>query len=142
MCEYVWNLDHVEQVAVVLFNDMESSILRSMRVKCVQLSLLLLNYYVQSCRVRIFEAQCFQISSVADWIMCVLDYYLCQGLWFFFVFFFSKENVTNEEILSAYNFKDEYVATCMRVKDCLSRPVLQTLAFFCFSFSHLLVFLI
>ena len=46
MCEYVWNLDHVEQVAVVLFNDTESSILRSMRVKYVQLSLLLLNYYV------------------------------------------------------------------------------------------------
>lgn len=112
MCEYVWNLDHVEQVAVVLFNDMESSILRSMRVKYVQLSLLLLNYYVQSCRVRIFEARCFQISTVLQIGQCVY--------------------LTNEEILRAYNYKGEYFATCMRVKDCLSRSVLQTLAFYFF----------
>jgi len=50
------------------------------------------------------------------------------------VFFFSKENVTNERSFLVHTsiYKGENAATCMMVRDCLCRTVLQILVFFSF----------
>lgn len=57
------------------------------------------------------------------------------------MFFFSKENVTNERsfLVHASICKGENVATCvMVVRDCLCRSVLQILVFPFFSFYDVL----